>query len=84
MLATGDGTWHLAGPRPETVVNAVGSGDALVGGLAAGLARGLGLLEAAVLGTAAATDKLRHLHSGRVDRDAVERLLPAITRRAIA
>ena len=84
VLATADGTWHLAGPRPEAVVNAVGCGDALVGGLAAGLARGLGLLEAAALGTAAATDKLGHLHSGRVDREAVERLLPAVARRPVA
>ena len=84
VLATGDGAWHLAGPRPEAVVNAVGCGDALVGGLAAGLARGLPLLEAAALGTAAAADKLRHLHSGRVDGAAVERLLPAVSRRPIA
>jgi 1-phosphofructokinase family hexose kinase len=84
VLATGDGTWHLAGPRPEAVVNAVGAGDALVGGLAAGLARGLGLLDAAALGTAAATDKLRHLDSGRVDGAAVERLLAAVRRRQIA
>jgi 1-phosphofructokinase len=84
VLATRDGSWQLAGPRPEAVVNAVGCGDALVGGLAAGLARGLALLEAAALGTAAATDKLRHLHPGRVDGEAVERLAPAITRHAIA
>jgi 1-phosphofructokinase len=84
VLAAGEGAWHLAGPEPDAVVNAVGCGDALVGGLAAGLARGLGLLEAAALGTAAAADKLRHLHSGRVDGEAVERLLPAVTRRRIA
>jgi 1-phosphofructokinase family hexose kinase len=84
VLATGDGAWHLAGPHPEAVVSAVGCGDALVGGLAAGLARGLSLLDAAALGTAAATDKLRHLHSGRVDAEAVARLVPAVTRRRIA
>jgi len=83
VLAAGDDAWHLAGPHPAAVVNAVGCGDALVGGLAAGLARGLSLLDAATLGTAAATDKLRHLHSGRVDGEAVERLTAAVTRRRL-
>ena len=80
VLADGGGAWRLAASAEGPVVNAVGCGDALLGGLAAGLARGLPLLDAAALGTAAATDKLRHLHPGRVDAGAVERLLPAVTR----
>src|SRR5918992_439942 len=60
LLADGAGVWHLAAPPPARVVNAVGCGDALVGGLAAGLARGLALLDAAALGVAAPTDKLPH------------------------
>ncbi len=84
VLADASGVWHLAAPAPAAVVSAVGCGDALVGGLAAGLARGLALLDAAALGVAAATDKLRHLHSGRVDGPAVEALVPAVTRQRIA
>ena len=83
-LADGDGAWHFAAPPPDRIVNAVGCGDALVGGLAAGIARGLGLHDAAALGTAAAADKLRHLHSGRVDGAAVETLVPAIVQRRVA
>lgn len=48
---------------PE-VVNAVGCGDALLGGLLAG---GPDWAGAAARGVAAATDKLAHLHPGRVD-----------------
>jgi tagatose 6-phosphate kinase len=84
LLADGAGVWHLAAPPPARVVNAVGCGDALVGGLAAGLARGLAPLDAAALGVAAAADKLRHLHSGRVDAAAVEARVGAVTRRRIA
>jgi fructose-1-phosphate kinase PfkB-like protein len=62
LLSTRDGTWRLTPPPSRAIVNAVGCGDALVGGLAAGLVRGLDLLEAARLGTAAATDKLAWLH----------------------
>jgi 1-phosphofructokinase len=83
VLADGAGAWHLSAAPPAAVVNAVGCGDALVGGLAAGLARGLALLDAAALGVAAATDKLRHLHSGRVDGAAVEAGVGAVTRRRI-
>jgi len=79
VLAAEGGVWRLAAPEPGRMVNAVGCGDALVAGLAAGLLRGLALLDAAVLGVAAATDKLAHLHSGRVDLEAVEALVPTIT-----
>jgi fructose-1-phosphate kinase PfkB-like protein len=83
VLAGENGAWRLAAAAPARVVNAVGCGDALVGGLAAGLERGLALLDAAVLGVAAATDKLAHLHSGRVEREAVEALVPAVSVEAI-
>jgi tagatose 6-phosphate kinase len=79
ILARGAGSVHLSAPA-ERVVNAVGCGDALAGGLAAGIARGLELADAAALGVAAATDKLGRLHSGRVDRAAVERLLALVRR----
>jgi 1-phosphofructokinase family hexose kinase len=59
----GAGFRMRARSSPE-VVNAVGCGDALVGGLLAG---GNDWAGAAALGVAAATDKLAHLHPGRVD-----------------
>jgi 1-phosphofructokinase family hexose kinase len=51
--------------------NAVGCGDALLGGMVAGLLQGYELARAVALGAAAAADKLTHLHSGRVDPAAV-------------
>jgi 1-phosphofructokinase family hexose kinase len=74
LLVSDTGALHFNAPR-ERVVNAVGCGDALAGGLAAGIARGLDLRDAAALGVAAAADKLGHLHSGRVESAGVERLL---------
>jgi 1-phosphofructokinase family hexose kinase len=78
VLATGAGTVRLTAPAPDRIVSAVGCGDALVGGLAAGLGRGLDLDSAAILGVAAASQKLSHLHPGRVDRAAVEALVPTV------
>jgi 1-phosphofructokinase family hexose kinase len=78
VFATGDKISRLTAPGPATVVNAVGCGDALIGGFAAGLIAGQEPLAAAVLGVAAATEKLSHLHPGRVDRAAVEALVPVI------
>jgi fructose-1-phosphate kinase PfkB-like protein len=48
-------------------VNAVGCGDALVAGLAAGLLEQRSLPDALALGAAAAADKLTRLHSGCID-----------------
>jgi 1-phosphofructokinase family hexose kinase len=77
ILATSAGSRLLAAPV-ERVVNAVGCGDALAGGVAAGIARGLELVDAAVLGVAAAADKLGRLHSGRVERASAERLVARV------
>jgi 1-phosphofructokinase family hexose kinase len=77
LLVSDTGALHFNAPR-ERVVNAVGCGDALAGGLAAGIARGLDLRDAAALGVAAAADKLGHLHSGRVESAGVERLLARV------
>jgi 1-phosphofructokinase len=79
LLVSEAGSWGFNAPG-ERAVNAVGCGDALVGGLAAGLARGLELPDAAALGIAAAADKLGRLHSGRVERAGVERLLAQVER----
>jgi 1-phosphofructokinase family hexose kinase len=79
LLTTSAGTVHLSAPA-ERILNAVGCGDALAGGLAAGVDRGLDLADAAALGVAAAADKLGRLHSGRVERAAVEQLLTRVRR----
>jgi 1-phosphofructokinase family hexose kinase len=65
---------RLRAPAPPPPVNTVGCGDALLGGLIAGLAAGDELPAAAALGVAAATDKLAHLHPGRVDEAPVRAL----------
>ena len=60
-------------------MNTVGCGDALVGGLRRRPDRAAATLSsAAALGAAAATEKLAHLHPGRVERAAVEALVPAV------
>jgi len=83
LLVSDRGAVHFNAPG-ERVVNAVGCGDALAGGLAAGIARGLDLRDAAALGVAAAADKLGHLHSGRVERAGVEQLLAHVERVPVA
>jgi tagatose 6-phosphate kinase len=69
---------RLRAPVPDRIVNAVGCGDALIGGFAAGIVEGRSLLASAKLGAAAAADKLSHLDPGRVDRQGVEARLPLI------
>jgi 1-phosphofructokinase len=83
LLVSDPGALHFNAPR-ERVVNAVGCGDALAGGLAAGIARGLELRDAAALGVAAAADKLGRLHSGRVESAGVEQLLAHVERVPVA
>lgn len=84
VLATAEGTVRLSAPEPPLAVNAVGCGDALVGGLAAGLLLAEDRLEdAAALGAAAATEKLAHLHPGEIDRPAVERMRGGIATRSL-
>ncbi len=78
VFAGGEGGFRLTAPAPERVVNTVGCGDALIGGFAAGLVAGHELGSALALGAAAATEKLAHLHPGRVDRAAVEALVPLV------
>ena len=82
LLVSAAGALHFNAPA-ERVVNAVGCGDALAGGLAAGIARGLELTDAAALGVAAGADKLTRLHSGRVEQAGVDRLLPQVRRAAV-
>jgi 1-phosphofructokinase family hexose kinase len=78
VFADADGHTRVTVPAPERPINAVGCGDALIGGLAAGLAGAQGLTSAVALGAAAAADKLTHLHPGRVDRTAVEEIVSLV------
>ena len=82
LLAASGEAWRLS-LGPLRVVSAVSCGDALLGGLAAGLARGLTLLEAARLGVAAGGDKLGRAHSGLVEPDGVAALLPQVEAEAL-
>lgn len=67
----GANRWMYSAPA-RRVVNRVGCGDAVVGGVAAGLAGGMDLVDAIVLGMAAAADKLGRVEGGVVDRASVE------------
>jgi 1-phosphofructokinase family hexose kinase len=83
VLATAELAVRLRGPEAGGVVNAVGCGDALIGGLVAGLAEGETLPEAAALGVAAATDKLTHLHPGEIDAELVRGLVTEVEATAL-
>ena len=83
LLATADLAVRLRGPDAATVVNAVGCGDALIGGLLAGLAEGSSLATAAALGVAAATDKLASLHPGKIDAERVRALATQVETTAL-
>jgi 1-phosphofructokinase family hexose kinase len=85
LLGTADGAvWLLPAPVLARPVNAVGCGDALAGGLAAGIASGLGVLAAALIGVAAAASKLTNLHPGRIDAVATRRLAASLEPRRLA
>jgi 1-phosphofructokinase len=64
LLAQSTAGFRMRARSSPEVVNAVGCGDALLGGLLAG---GNDWAGAAALGVAAATDKLAQLHPGRVN-----------------
>ena len=74
MLADAAGAIRITAPAPERADQRGRVRDALIGGCAAGYVAGRDLRSAAVLGAAAASDKLAHLHPGRVERGAVAAL----------
>ena len=78
VFASADGGIRLSALAPERIVNAVGCGDAMIGGFAAGLLRGHDARSAAALGVAAAGQKLANLDPGRVERAPVEAIVPAV------
>ncbi|OJX97451.1 MAG: ribokinase [Micrococcales bacterium 73-15] len=59
VVAGPDGAWHLAA-RPVVAVDTVGAGDAFVGALAAGLASGAGMADAAREAVAVAAYAVAH------------------------
>ena len=72
-------------PAAETAVtDSTGAGDAFCGGLAAGLARGLGLVESAGLGAAVAAAAITASGSLRLLRPGVDRAGIAVTGRRLA
>jgi len=75
VLVTQTATWSV-GRAPEVGRFSVGSGDALVGGFAAGLARGDDLPTALRYGAAAATANALIPGQGELDPDDVARLAP--------
>ncbi len=77
LLVTGDGTWQLVPPQVQRM-NTIGAGDSLTPGLAAGIVRGLSLLEAVRLGVAAAAADVTTLLPGTVDAATVSRLVPQV------
>jgi 1-phosphofructokinase family hexose kinase len=77
LVSDGTGRWHLQPPAINEV-NPVGSGDALVAGLAVGLASGWSLLEGARLGVAAGTANAASWDIGHFSLSAVNALLPEV------
>lgn len=59
-------------------LSSTGSGDCLLGGIAAGLMRGQGLIQSTRLGVAAGTANTLHIGAGRLDLSDVKRLLPDV------
>jgi 1-phosphofructokinase family hexose kinase len=66
-VASDEGAWWIAAPRVEAVVNPIGAGDVLAAGLASGLEAGLGLLDAACRGVAAAAAGVQVALAGDLD-----------------
>jgi tagatose 6-phosphate kinase len=72
-----DRAWRAEAPRVE-VVNAVGSGDCLLGGVAVGLARGLDTESILTLGVACGTANAQSRETGSASRADIDRLLPTV------
>ncbi len=79
-VALGDvgGFWRITVPAVD-VVSPIGSGDSLAGAMAAGLARGLAMTDAALLGAAAATANCLSAEPGVVSPADVERIRASLT-----
>lgn len=80
LVVDGDDAWHVGAPRVE-VIDTTGAGDAFRGALAAALARGEGLLNAARQGAAAGTAAVTRSGAGAAMPGTAEiaAYLPAVT-----
>ncbi len=77
IAATADGCWRATPPRMPAQ-SAVGSGDALLAGLAAGMMRGLPFDETLRLGIAAGSANTLTLGAGILKREDVDAILPGV------
>ncbi len=64
-------TYRLNSLPVDSVVNPIGSGDALAAGVAWSIHQGRGMIEAVKLGIAAAAENLRRLETGRLSAERV-------------
>ena len=83
VLVDDAGSAWRVGPPPELGEYPVGSGDALLAGLAVALARGRTIAEAALEGAAAGCANALRPGQGELDPADVERVLPAISLTAL-
>ncbi len=77
IVACGDRLWRTRPPQVEEV-NPVGSGDAMVAGLAVGLVRGYAIEDVIRLGMAAGAANAAMWDAASCRREEVERLLPGV------
>jgi 1-phosphofructokinase family hexose kinase len=78
VLLTGEGAWRVS-PAPLRGSYPVGSGDAMLGGIATALLDGAGLADAVRAGAAAATANALTPGAGRLDAAEAARVLPHVT-----
>ena len=82
LWVTADGGWHIVPPEVQRV-NTIGAGDSLTAGLAAGMLRGLPMLDAVRLAVAAAAADVTTLLPGTVDAALVEHLVSQVQIQAL-
>lgn len=81
LLVTADEVHELHSP-PVTAFNHRGAGDSMTAGIAVGLARGMDLVDAARLGTAAGALNVTRRGLGTGRREQIERFAPHVTARS--
>ena len=78
VAVSAEATWH-ARPPPVLAQSAVGSGDAMLAGLAIGLTHGQTLEQALRLAVAAGAANTLTIGAGRLKREDVDAILPGVT-----
>jgi tagatose 6-phosphate kinase len=73
-----EGSYYKVTPPVLEALNAVGSGDSVVAGIALGLEKKLSIIESVRLGAAMGTANVLTLRPGDVRKDDVERILPKV------